>query len=150
MSFRDLGRDETRRRLTAFLEQELAGPTSASSLAHSLMNKFAIVEDGQVEFHTNGGEWTGVYLYGNLVDAGDHYHATDWLESVVGVRNVSDSDFLIDNRHAYPTTAAIAEARRKAAEAEVERLEAARGEALARATAELDAQIAAAKAAATQ
>lgn len=43
----------------------------------------------EIEFWQSG-EWTMVYLNGELVKYGDHYHADEWLQEQVGVRVVED------------------------------------------------------------
>lgn len=42
-----------------------------------------------IEFWRSG-EWTMVYLNGELVKYGDHYHADEWLQGRCGVRIVDD------------------------------------------------------------
>lgn len=48
---------------------------------------------GRIEFHTEG-EWTAVYLDGDLVRVGDSYLADEWLQSFVGVKSVDDDAFM--------------------------------------------------------
>lgn len=38
----------------------------------------------------HSGEWTMVYLNGELVEHGDHYHADEWLQQRFGVIVVDD------------------------------------------------------------
>ena len=40
----------------------------------------------------HSGDWTMVYLDGQLVVSGDHYHADEWLQEHCGVTVVQDDD----------------------------------------------------------
>lgn len=52
------------------------------------------MSDGDsIEFH-NEGEWTAVYLNGNLVRVGDSYLADEWLQTRYGVVTVDDDAFM--------------------------------------------------------
>jgi hypothetical protein len=42
-----------------------------------------------IQFRISG-EWTMVYLNGQLVESGDHYHADEWLQERCGVEVVQD------------------------------------------------------------
>ena len=47
-----------------------------------------------IQFHRDGGEWTAVYLDGELERVGDHYLADEWLHDYAGVKVVDDSGFM--------------------------------------------------------
>lgn len=64
----------------------------------------ATVDLGEIEFWRSG-EWTMVYHNGELVMAGDHYHADDWLQGLCGVTVVEDDAGVCipDGRNAIKT-----------------------------------------------
>jgi hypothetical protein len=63
---------------------------------------------GEIQFHRSG-EWTGVYLDGKLVRAGDHYLADEWLQARVGVKVVDSDAWIPDGRNALETLADVKE-----------------------------------------
>lgn len=62
----------------------------------------------EIEFWVSG-EWTMVYLNGELQRAGDHYLADEWLQSRCGVKVVEDDGkFSIpDGRNAIKSLAEV-------------------------------------------
>jgi hypothetical protein len=63
-----------------------------------------------VQFRRSG-EWTMVYLNGQLQLAGDHYHADEWLQEHCGVEVVDDEAGLcIPDGHSALRTLAEVEA----------------------------------------
>lgn len=94
----------------------------------------------EIEFW-QAGEWTMVYLNGELVCHGDHYHADEWLQQRAGVKVIEDGgNFSVPDGHhpvqkladvyaamdeAAERTCRAEEIRRQAAEmlAEAERIE---------------------------
>ena len=50
--------------------------------------------NGSIEFHRQG-EWTAVYLDGELQRVGDHYLANEWLQERCGVKVVDDDAFML-------------------------------------------------------
>lgn len=63
-------------------------------------------------------EWTMVYLNGELVCHGDHYHADEWLQARCGVVTVDDDDnaSIPDGHHPLHLLAEAEENRKTAAE----------------------------------
>jgi hypothetical protein len=63
-------------------------------------------------------EWTMVYLNGELVCHGDHYHADEWLQERCGVVIVDDEDnaSVPDGHHPVHLLTEAEENRRTAAE----------------------------------
>lgn len=72
---------------------------------------------GEIEFW-QAGEWTMVYLNGQLVCHGDHYHADEWLQERCGVKIVQDdASFSVpDGHHPVQTLAEVHAAMDAAAE----------------------------------
>lgn len=68
------------------------------------------------------GEWTMVYLNGELVMHGDHYHADEWLQQRCGVVVVVDDDSasVPDGFHPVGLLAEAEENLRTAAEVKAE------------------------------
>ncbi len=64
----------------------------------------------KIEIHSNGGEWAGLYLNGELQKYGDSYLCDEWLYERFGVELVYDSPWLIDDRTPRRTVAEINEA----------------------------------------
>jgi hypothetical protein len=64
------------------------------------------------------GEWTMVYLNGELVCHGDHYHADEWLQERCGVVIVDDeaNSSVPDGHHPVHLLAQAEENQRRAAE----------------------------------
>lgn len=58
-----------------------------------------------IQFRRVGGEWTAVYLNGELQQVGDSYLADEWLAEHYGVEVIDDGhqDCMIDNHKAYRT-----------------------------------------------
>jgi hypothetical protein len=52
-----------------------------------------VAGQSKIEFHVDG-EWTAVYLDGELVRVGDHYLADEWLQERAGVKVVCDNAFM--------------------------------------------------------
>lgn len=72
----------------------------------------------KIEFW-QAGEWTMVYLNGQLVTHGDHYLADEWLQEYVSVTVVQDDDggkFAMVDDHTPHRRLADAAAAREAAE----------------------------------
>jgi hypothetical protein len=69
----------------------------------------------EIKFYRYG-EWTGVYVNGELVRAGDHYLADEWLQERVGVKVVDTDAWIPDGQHPLPTLKDVAaeQARRTA------------------------------------
>jgi len=69
-----------------------------------------------IQFRQSG-EWTMVYLNGELVRSGDHYLADEWLQEHVGVEVVYDEAGICipDGHNALRTLAEVEEAERAAA-----------------------------------
>lgn len=78
----------------------------SSNIARLVMQEFAVVEKDAIEFHEEpNGEWTAVYVYGQLAESpGDNYHADEFLQQLVGVITHQDSDFVLDDGHSAPDT----------------------------------------------
>lgn len=83
----------------------------------------------EIEFWQSG-DWTMVFKDGELILAGDHYHADEWLQEFVGVKVVRDDAgvSIPDGRNALPTLAEV-HAAADARAARVETAEAKRAEA---------------------
>lgn len=53
------------------------------------------VKDGRkMELHSDGGEWSALYVDGKLEEVGDTYYVTERTLALLGVREVSDSGFM--------------------------------------------------------
>lgn len=52
----------------------------------------------EIQFWRSG-EWTGVYVDGNLVRSGDHYLADEWLQARYGVKVIDSDDWIPDGRN---------------------------------------------------
>jgi hypothetical protein len=65
----------------------------------------------KIQFRRSG-DWTMVYLNGFLVQAGDHYHADEWLQARAGVEVVDDEAGLCipDGHNAIRSLAEVEEA----------------------------------------
>jgi len=87
----------------------------------------------EIEFHING-DWTAVYLDGELQRVGDSYLADEWLQERFGVKVVYDSAFMrgqasghgvaktLDEVEVYRSERDARRARRAELQAELDRL----------------------------
>jgi hypothetical protein len=58
----------------------------------------------KIYYRYRDGEWSALYVDGNLAVVGDHYRTDDFLAEELGVNEVYSADFLTpDQRGALPT-----------------------------------------------